>query len=245
MQEALVNGVELTVQKYIKNYGNPKAEGDCGDRSDLPTPFCPECDKNMIIRAKRGKRDAHFAHVRNSGPCPTKAAAAAPYKTLKPSKPDPVNAQKIRLFVRDNWPKVFRAMEEHLPKLSTKEFLALLKRATRNNVWAYQNLEPREIPSLLCVLADFPDGNGRRYWLRFWFTAATRRPERLWINPELRGTLQRGSYFHPKGVKRPTKIHICRVKPIDIPEAFLTAKCRRPPGHAVVDSWFKRQKAFW
>lgn len=236
MQEAWVAGAKLTVQEYIAEAGNLPPEAQ--------EAICPECGKRMTVRAKRAKRDSHFAHVRNSGPCPTKAAAAAPYKTLKPRDPDWVNAALIREFVRENWHRIFRSMQEHIPKLSEDEFLFLLKRAHRNDLWAYRNLEVKELPSLLSVIRDYPDGRGRKYWLRFWFTAATRRPERLWINPLSRGALQRGSYFHPKGLRTPKKVHICRVTEIEFRDPSTLRQCRKPVGAEIVESWLRRQKAF-
>lgn len=245
MHEALVNNKTYTIEGYLAEFGRLSTKNGAMNQVNNPIPVCPDCKKDMTLRAThRSNRDSHFAHIRNSGPCPSKNAAAAPYKYLKPTKPDLIHAKEICHFIRDHWCLVFQAMNKRIPKLTSQEFLVILKRATQHNVWAYTGLDIDELPSLLSTILDFPDGKDRKYWLRFWYSSPIRHLEQLWINPGQRGVLYRSSYFHPITVRRPRKQHVCRSKPIAFSPIRLTSKCLKPYESDLIDNWIKKHPAF-
>lgn len=231
MHEALhpTRPTRITAQQYFTEFGRPLASRSAMDtRPNARCPFCPQ-ELNIIAPAKGG----HFAHFGGSAWCPSKEKTAQPYLDLRPTTPDDDAAVQLKQAFRETWEWHYARIAELAPGLAYGEFIELLARANRLNLWAYQGLRNEHLPYVLTLLADFSPVTGfqtrdsagraspkRRLWLRFIYSSDVREPADLWIHPSGRAELFRISYKpHPRAA--PTTKDILKSSEIDRTEAFL------------------------
>ncbi|RQG99131.1 hypothetical protein [Paraburkholderia dinghuensis] len=208
---------------------------------------------SVVAAAKGG----HFAHLPKSDWCPSKEKTAGPYLILTPADPDDEAAEKLKADFRDAWRQHYARLQEIAPGFSHKEFIELLKRANRSNIWAYKDLQPQHLPYILPLLADFSPASGRRQksdtgaleparrlWLRFMYSSAVRRAEDLWIRPTGEVKFFRVSY-RPPPRSAPKPKDILKSVEIERTDAFLTAILRPLPAFVVdeVERWLNRYLA--
>lgn len=143
-------GGRITVPEHIQEYGNDELE-------EWEKALCPVC-KRPLNNVAPSSVDSigHFAHQRNSGYCPTKASAAAPYCGLPPRNPDPTAAIRIKTAFLENWQEHFSMLNWLVKGLSVDEFIDIIKTANNERIWEYAQLEAFQIPFVFATLADFP-----------------------------------------------------------------------------------------
>jgi len=214
-------GWQIDAETYVQRYGR-KALGSIEDLR--PFVWCETCTQNM--RHVAGKTDdswGHFSHFPNAGYCPTKASAARPYGSLRPTDPDPKRGMWMRQEVLHRWRWVFAVLGKYVPMLDAKEFVELIRVADNDGVWGYRNLELIQVPELLLMIRDFtPEtsrrvlGQSRKYWFRFWFSANITRINDLWITPPGEVTLFRASFTPPTGRRKiPHPDDLVKLKKMD------------------------------
>ncbi len=207
---------EITPDEYLSRYGNKPLGANTDPR---PRVRCGFCDQAMHLVAGRTEDTVgHFAHLPNSGFCPTKAPSALPYGRLKPRNPDPEGAKRIRQEAMDNWRWVYAMVKKNVPAFQPTEFVALIKAADEDGLWGYRNLTLQQVPELLLVSRDFTPATSptRLYWFRFWFSANIQRLEDLWIQSPGSVTLHRASFPRPKARQKiPVPEHMIAQKNIE------------------------------
>ncbi|MGF6759016.1 hypothetical protein P3T16_006444 [Paraburkholderia sp. GAS42] len=221
----------ITAQQYFTEYGRPPASRTAVDnRPNARCPFCPQ-ELNTIAPAKGG----HFAHFGGSHWCPSKEKTARPYLDLQPTEPDEASAIRLKQEFRDTWRLHYKELASLAPELAYGEFVELLRRANRLNLWAYRGLLNEHLPYVLPLLADFSPATGiqrkttsgssvpgRRLWLRFIYSSDVRCPEDLWIRPTGPAQLFRVSY-RPRPRGAPGTSDIMKSVEIHRSPAFLSA----------------------
>lgn len=196
------DGQQITPEQYLARWGN-KALGSNVDHR--PRVRCEFCNQEMSHVAGRTQDSCgHFAHLRKSGYCPTKAPAATPYGVLKPVNPDPQRAVWIRQNAMLHWRWIYQEIAERIPAFSAKEFVELVRIADKDGLWGYRNLTLRQVPELFLVIRDFTPATSkfRKLWLRVWFSANIKDIEALWITPPESVKLLRASFPAPTGRQR-------------------------------------------
>ncbi|WP_175906851.1 hypothetical protein [Burkholderia sp. BCC1640] len=245
MHEALHPFTEkpITAEAYFLEFGRPVATSSAVDTR--PRARCPFCSQLMsVVGAAKG---GHFAHLPKSDWCPSKEKTAEPYLVLTPTEPDDEAATELKALFRGAWQQHYARLQEIAPGFSHKEFIELLTRANRLNIWAYKDLQPRNLPYILPLLADFSPASGRRQrtdagvleparrlWLRFMYSSAVRQAEDLWIRPTGEVKFFRVSY-RPPPRSAPKPGDILKNVEIERSDAFLTATPRPLPEFVVKD----------
>ncbi|WP_157174258.1 hypothetical protein [Herbaspirillum sp. GW103] len=196
----------ITVPEYIRDFGN-----DAVETHEQVT--CPVCKQRLnIVAPSTVDSVGHFAHRRNSGYCPTKNKAAAPYVGLHPHHPDPEAANRIKTIFLQNWQKHFKMLDWLVKGLAVDEFISVLRAANEERIWEYAQLREFQLPYIFATLMDFPpshsyrekDGSpARKNWFRCWFDATVQRYDDLWIHRQEPLMFWRAWYELPEGKKKP------------------------------------------
>lgn len=252
MHEALhsTSFQHITVADYHRAFGRPPV----GDTSPdtRPRAICPFCRQKMtIVGDKSSNTIGHFAHQRGSGFCPAKEKAGAPYLRLTPKRADPEKGMAIRREFKTTWQHQLSHLESLVPALHVYEFLSLLELADKWRIWEYSGMTAGDVPYVLLVLADFStftaqknqDGTSkRRFYLRFFYDAALKDIEDLWIWPGEKPTLHRVSYAPMVRGGLPTEKNINKSTSVDAHNDFLIELTPIPAKPAwlvrVVETWF-------
>ena len=193
----------ITIDEYWVQFGHRPLLGD-DTRKRARCPFCSQILNDVAGRS--GHTVGHFAHLRGSGPCPSKAPAGRPYYPLTPVDSDLNRSRLLQGDFFANWERYYRKLENLVPCLSKKGFLALVAEANRLRIWEYRHLEPWEIPYVFVLMVDFPTTNSRLkdgkpqrvFWFRFWYDASVQSIDDLWIRRDDEPTLFRASFIQPK-----------------------------------------------
>lgn len=257
MHEALHPTIvrNITVAEYHRVFGR-KPLGDTSP-DNRPRARCPFCGQEMsIVGDKSNNTVGHFAHKRGSGFCPSKEKAGRPYLRLTPRRPDPERGMAIRREFRATWRQQLNHLESLVPALHIDEFLELLELADRWRIWEYSGMTAGDVPYVFLVLADFstltaqqePDGSSKRmFYFRFFYDAALRDIEDLWIWPGERPVLHRVSYTPTVRGGPPPEKNIKRSTPVEVRNGFLLDLKPIPekPRWLVqnVEAWFNRNWA--
>lgn len=178
----------ISVAEYIKDFGR----GALGANGRPAPARCPVCLRSLGVRAGRTQGNQHFYHLDDNF-CPTKDAAAAPYRNLHPADPDPVAAAENKAFFRRNWRRIVALYKKDalVPCFSLHELILLVEEANRLNIWAYRRMEQWEIPFVLLLLKDFTPRTGvkndkrkplRELSFRFYLENLVDHLEQLWID---------------------------------------------------------------
>ncbi|MBN3748532.1 hypothetical protein G3N96_24355 [Burkholderia sp. Se-20373] len=161
---------------------------------------------------------------------------------------------KLKALFHGAWQQHYARLQEIAPGFSHKEFIELLTRANRLNIWAYKGLQPQNLPYIMPLLADFSPASGRRQrtgagvleharrlWLRFMYSSAVRRAEDLWIRPTGEVKFFRVSY-RPPPRSAPKPDDILKSVEIERTDVFLSATPRPLPAFVVeeVGRWLNR-----
>jgi len=233
MHEALhpTQNKKITAQEYFVEFGQPEADSSAVD--DRPRARCPFCPQLMSTVAAR--QGGHFAHLPKSDWCPSKEKTAEPYLNLRPAAPDEAAAKLLKAHFRESWRLHYARLAEIAPGLAHTEFIELLVRANRLNIWAYKELRPEHLPYVLTLLADFSPASGRRktsedgvrvparrLWLRFMYSSNVRHADDLWIFPRGETKFFRVSYHAPARA-RPSGKDILKSTEIERSSGFLTS----------------------
>lgn len=158
---------------------------------------CPVCKRRMKVRAGHKKDDGHFYH-NDSEFCPTKDPASRPYLGKAPTSVDPTVAAQKREFARDNIEYIWSRLNEMVPFMDLKEFIAILEEAKRINVYGYIGLDPMLLPYVYVTLINFLPSKSRNKQRKmkfcFFYEAAVEDYEDLWIDRGHNCYLYRISY---------------------------------------------------
>lgn len=192
----------ITPEQFIARYGRTPI----GSSTSSVRAICESCEQELsLVGGKTTNTQAHFSHFPNSGFCPTKKSAGRPYENMRPTNPDPKHARLIRAAFVNRWQWVYSEIQRLVPELDAQEFLELVKRADKDEIWGYRHLTLLQVPELFLMLADFPPHTSRFkrriYWMRFWYSANIRSIEDLWITPPTEVRLLRASYRVVPGSK--------------------------------------------
>ncbi|SFN44609.1 hypothetical protein SAMN05216386_1001 [Nitrosospira briensis] len=224
---------KITVPQYIDDFGNDPVHSRERAR-------CPVCDQRLnIVAASSVDSIGHFAHQKNSGFCPTKSKAAAPYADLPPKNPDPEAAKRIKAVFLANWETHFSMLNRLVKGLANNEFTDVIRTANQERIWEYAQLEEFHLPYVFATLMDFPPGRSyrrkedglpaREKWFRCWFDATVRRYDDLWINRETPLMFWRAWYEPPEGKKKPKAEDLIDSYGSELNPAFLNYENNLPP----------------
>lgn len=196
---------KITISQYLREFGNDALQSRERAR-------CPVCDQRLnTVAVSSVNSIGHFAHQKNSGFCPTKSKAEAPYSDLTPQNPDPEAAKRIKAAFLANWEKHYSKLNSIVTKLAIQEFKNVINTANKERIWEYAQLEEFHLPYVFATLMDFPpcrsykkDGRpARKEWYRCWFDATVRRYDDIWIYRETPLKFWRAWYEPPEGKKKP------------------------------------------
>lgn len=235
---------KITVPDYIRNYGNDAVES-------WEKARCPVCKRRLNVVAPSSVDSiGHFAHQRNSGYCPTKAKAAAPYCGLPPRNPDPVAALRIKTAFVEDWQKHFSMLNWLVKGLAIDEFTGIIATANRERIWEYAQLEAFQLPYVFATLADFPqnksfkgrDGSPvRKKWFRCWFDDTVQRYDDLWIHRETPLLFWRAWYDLPAGKRKPSSEDLLDSYGLELSADFLEHEVAlNPYVEKKVSDWLRR-----
>lgn len=158
---------------------------------------CPVCKRRMKVRGGHKKDDGHFYH-NDSNFCPTKNPASRPYLGKKSTQIDPVAVEQNLEFLRVNIEHIWSRLNEMVPYLDLKEFIAILEQAKSLNVYGYAGLDPELLPYVYVTLINFLPSKSknkqRKMKFCFFYEATVQEYEQLWIDRGHQCHLTRISY---------------------------------------------------
>ncbi|WP_296235991.1 hypothetical protein [uncultured Pseudomonas sp.] len=158
---------------------------------------CPVCKRRMKVRAGHKKDDGHFYH-NDSDFCPTKDPASRPYLGKTPTQVDPTAAENNLEFTRTNIEHIWSRLNEIVPYMDLREFIAILEEAKRLNVYGYSGLDPKLLPYVYVTLINFLPSKSRNRQRKmkfcFFYEASVEDYEELWIDKGRECHLVRISY---------------------------------------------------
>ena len=220
-----LHDTKINVPDYIRDFGNDAVK--FGER-----PRCPVCNQRLYVVASSSPDSiGHFAHMKNSGFCPTKSEAATPYAGLHPRNPDQEAARRIKKAFLANWEKHFYKLSYIVKELGENEFIDVILVANKEKIWEYANLEEFQLPYIFATLMDFPpsrskkdkDGSPKRKcWFRCWFDSSVQRYDDLWIHRPSPLKFWRAWYSPPKGKGKPKAEDLINSYEDDLSADFLT-----------------------
>lgn len=215
----------ITVPEHVAEFGNDPV-------NSWERARCPVCKQRLNNVASSSPNSiGHFSHQRNSGYCPTKSTAAAPYAGLPPRNPDPEAARRIKQVFLNNWEKHYSMLNWIVKGLSIDEFKKIIQLANRERIWEYSDLVEFQLPYIFATLTDFPphrsykDKKGeyvRKKWFRNWFDPTVQRYDDLWIHRETPLLFWRAWYEIPSTRKKPKIEDLIDSYPLPLTNTFLT-----------------------
>jgi len=158
---------------------------------------CPVCKKRMNVRAGHKKGDGHFYHNDNLF-CPTKNPSSRPYLGKPPTEADPAASAHNREYAKNNIEHIWSRLNEMVPLLDLKEFIAILEKAKQINVYGYVGLDPCLLPYVYVTLINFLPSKSRNKQRKlkfcFFYESDVEGYEDLWIDRGRTCHLTRISY---------------------------------------------------
>lgn len=132
----------IKIDKWLVKYG-PEILG-----------CCRVCNLPIKVRAEKSAATAtHFVH-QSGALCPTIEENHKPYESLKALPRDPMVADAARQYVRDNAVAIYEKCRKVLPRLSWKEFFALIEKANSVDIWSLKDMPHFFLPYVLMTCAD-------------------------------------------------------------------------------------------
>lgn len=153
-------------------------------RSD--TPYCVVCAQDLRIDGELSKKVVtHFSHPKGAN-CPTTAKTSRAYEIFKNTeRVSAAEARKIKQYALDNIESIYERSRDICPDLTWLEFLPLLEKATKLNVWAFKDFDRLYIPYLLLCCADvFPANKYKRQNALFFVLEPGASQAEFWHQPE-------------------------------------------------------------
>ena len=235
---------KITVPEHINEFGNDPLES-------WEEAMCPVCKRRLKNVAPSSVNSiGHFAHKKNSGYCPTKAKAAAPYCGLPPRNPDPAAAVRIKTAFLANWQKHYSRLNWIVKGLAVDEFTSIITIANKERIWEYSQLEEFQLPYVFATLADFPQSRSfkgkdgtpvRKKWFRCWFDATVQRYDDLWIHRETPLLFWRAWYDLPSVKRKPSSEDLIDSYEMELSADFLKdEKLLNPYVVKTISDWLNR-----
>lgn len=227
---------QITIIDYLTEFGNDPLEEHHQAR-------CLFCKQRLPARAVGSiKRKAHFWHKRLGEFCPAKDLTKKPYRHLTPTNPDPAAAKRMRKVFREDWEKHYSQVRTFIPGLSAQEFCNLIKRANRQRIWEYADLEAWQLPYIFTTLMDFTPANSfpvngkpfRTYYFRCFFDSTALCYDDLWINRQNLPELWRVSFKLTGRERTPKQENMVKAKAFQLSPDWLNGELKYPPKNAVV-----------
>ncbi len=221
----------ITVAQHIAEFGKSFA-------IDRERARCPFCKQQMSVRASSAPNAiGHFAHMPNSGFCPTKEASGMPYLGKHPKNPDIHHANQVKQEFALNWQKHFMKLYELVPGLHYEEFKSAVRLANKERIWEYANLEQYHLPYIFATLMDYPSTSSyknnkgehaRKCWFRCWFDSSVQCYDDLWIQRREPLMLIRAWYRQPLQGK-PKLDDLLDFYPLSVTDEFLQSERQLTP----------------
>lgn len=237
-------GNKITAAQYIADLGN--------DRPTMESrPICPICHQRMkLVASKTANSTGHFAHLSQSGFCPSKEPAGVRYDNLPPRRPNAERAIELKRYFINNWKIHFSQLDYFIKGLSKKEFFEVLQLADRARIWEYAHLEPFQIPYILATLMDFPpekSRNGidkekiRKKYFRCFFDSTVQRYDDLWIERPQSLQFWR-AWYESTPRKKPRVEELIDAYSIDLNDKFLQYTPKVPQFYVdEIQDWINRR----
>ncbi|WP_144152898.1 hypothetical protein [Paraburkholderia sp. BCC1885] len=218
--------VNARLAAYMSDDGASSPAGKAGSR-------CPVCDGALEQAGEDGEPHRLVHRFREDATrCPL---------TTPSYQPDGIGVHQQRdvrllaahrdIFLR-HWSLHFQVMRRAVPALTIQRFVHLIEYADVLNLWSYPELDERDVPYVLLVMAGFirqvpqpagdeDDAEGEVTWVRFWFDSSVSDEGDLWLQGRARPQLFRLIYRDPELTPFPTGAEVLQWETVVRDEAFL------------------------
>lgn len=207
-------GLHPLDERYIEAFA---FRGDL-DVAGYGTPLlrCPLCLGELVPthRQRHGRR--YFRHRVNADAvrCPLTTANYQPEEfVVRAPLWEPLIADTNRSRFLFSWKRHYRIARYVAPSLTLERFTGLIEYADVRNLWSHRQLDQRDLPYVLLVLAGFMavrrKGEGTT-WVRFWFDGRVRDAGDLWRPGVPAAQVFRVIYRDPVQTPFPTGAEVVR-----------------------------------